>query len=145
MDIDVLSRSQLRTKHILLAFKEVLYQIGVYWFPCGHRKRKLIHSPFLTFIIGFVLIARELAFLLIRDKTCLAVLSDYAPTGKLRGPWHLMFLIYYSYFAGSALYHMWFYFNNDKDYMIGFDVDVNEEQYDITFLDRRAQVNLKIN
>ena len=85
MDIEVLSRSQLRTKHILLAFKEVLYQNGVYWFRCGHRKRKAIHSPIVTLIGSAILMVRELAFVLIRDKTWLTVLSDYTPTDNLWG------------------------------------------------------------
>ena len=134
MDIDVLSRSQLRTKHILLAFKEVFYRRGIYWFRCGHRKRKLIHSPIVTLIVCSILIARELAFLLIKDKTWLTLLSDYVPTGTLWLHWHIALCIWFFYFLSSTLCHMWFYYRNRRDYMIGFDEADNEEQYDITKL-----------
>ena len=83
MNVDVLSRSQLRTKHILLAFKEVLYRNGIYWFRCGHRKRKTVHSPNVTLIVCAILMSRELAFVLITHKTWLTVLSDYVPNGSV--------------------------------------------------------------
>ena len=140
MDIDVLSRSQLRTKHILLAFKEVLYQNGVYWFRSGHRKRKTIHSPIGTLILCVSLIARELGFVLIRDKTWLTVLSDPVPFGKIWGHWHLIYFMWFFYIFSSTLCHMWFYYHNRRDYMIDFDEADNGEQYDITTLDRRAKV-----